>query len=183
MTTKELQQLKFPVGEYTSPQKINEKHIAEWIITIKDFHKKVKQLTENLTTEQKNWRYRPDGWKIKQVVHHCADSHMNSIIRFKLAITEENPKIRPYYEDRWAELIDSQDDDLENSLLLLTGLHNKWAQLLESFSATDLKREFIHPEHGRRFVLDEAIGMYAWHCNHHLAHIKQALEAKGKYNG
>ena len=182
MNKENLFKLKFPIGEYNPPNTINQEHINDWIASIEAFPGKVKKLTQNLTIEQKNWKYRPDGWKIKQVVHHCADSHINSITRFKLAVTEENPKIRPYYEDRWAELIDSHDDDLEDSLMLLTGLHNKWVKLLKSFSSTDLKKEFIHPEHGRKFVLDEAIGMYAWHSNHHLAHIEQALDAGGKYN-
>ena len=182
MTVEQLYQLKFPIGEYNPPKEINPQHVSDWIQSIESFPKKVKELTQHLTIEQKNWRYRPNGWKIKQVVHHCADSHINSITRFKLAVTEDNPTIRPYYEDRWAELIDSHDDNLEDSLMLLTGLHNKWVKLLKNFSATDLKKEFIHPEHGRKFVLDEAIGMYAWHCNHHLAHIKQGLDAKGKFD-
>jgi hypothetical protein len=107
---------------------------------------------------------------------------MNSIIRFKLSLTEDTPTIRPYYEDRWASLIDSQDDELGSSLQLLMGLHAKLVKVLRSISSDEMKREFIHPEHGKQFAIDETIGNYAWHSNHHLAHIKQALEAKGKYN-
>ncbi len=106
---------------------------------------------------------------------------MNSIIRFKLALTEESPTIRPYFEDRWVNLIDSNNDDLNDTLMLLKGLHSKLGQLLKHISDDDLNREFIHPEHGRRFSLDETIGIYAWHCTHHYEHIKQALHYKGKF--
>jgi hypothetical protein len=106
---------------------------------------------------------------------------MNSIIRFKLALTEDSPTIRPYYEDRWATLIDSTDDNLENSLFLLKGLHAKLCQLLKHISEEEMSREFVHPEHGKRFRIDETIGVYAWHSNHHLAHVKQAIKHKGQF--
>lgn len=177
----DLHQLKFPIGEFSPPSLIDNKIIKQWIESIDTFPNRVQALTENLTNEQKNWKYRPNGWSIKQVVHHCADSHMNSLIRFKLALTEDSPTIRPYWEDRWAELPDSLDDNLESVLLLLKGLHQKWVFLLEQLSPQDLEREFVHPEHGKRFSLKENIGVYAWHCAHHLAHIEQALGAAGAY--
>lgn len=90
-----------------------------------------------------NWKYRPGGWTVKQVIHHCADSHMNSVMRFKLALTEETPEIRPYFEDKWANLLDSQDDDISASVTLLEGLHKKWAVLLKGLAEEDLKLEFI----------------------------------------
>ncbi len=182
MTSDELQQLKFPVGEFTAPAYMPTSLIATWIDVIEEFPTTIKELTENLSSTQKNWKYRPNGWRLKQVVHHCADSHMNSFIRFKLSLTEDTPKIRPYFEDKWALLTDSQDDHLEDSILLLTGLHNKWVQLLKSLQHSDYEKQFMHPEHGTLFRLDETIGTYAWHCQHHLAHIKLALEAEGKYN-
>ena len=107
---------------------------------------------------------------------------MNSFIRFKLALTEDMPIIKPYYEDRWAELIDSKDDDISYSLNLLSGLHKKWIILLKSLTDKQMRLEFIHPEHGEKFNLAETIGNYAWHCNHHLAHIKNAIDSNGKYN-
>lgn len=177
----DLHKLKFPIGEFNSPSSIDNKTINQWIESIEKFPSRVQVLTENLSIEQKNWIYRPKGWSIKQVVHHCADSHMNSLIRFKLALTEDSPKIRPYWEDRWAELPDSLDDNLESVLLLLKGLHQKWVFLLKQLSPLDLEREFVHPEHGKRFSLKENIGVYAWHCEHHLAHIEQALGAAGRY--
>lgn len=182
MTTLELEKLRFPIGAFQKPHNIDAATIQHWIQVIQQFPQQVKTLVQSLSTVQINWRYRPNGWTIKQVVHHCSDSHINSWIRFKLALTEDSPTIRPYLEERWAELSDSLDNDLSDTLLLLEGLHNKWAKLLSGLSTTDLEREFVHPEHGRRFSLKETIGIYAWHCQHHLAHIELALKVKGKFN-
>ncbi|MFT5646589.1 MAG: hypothetical protein ACI976_001271 [Aureispira sp.] len=177
----DLDKLKFPIGEFNPPTTIGKSTTKQWITSIDTFPSRVEALTKNLDIEQRNWKDRPEGWSIKQVVHHCADSHMNSLIRFKLALTEDSPNIRPYWENRWAELPDSLDDNLDSSLLLLKGLHQKWVFLLKQSSPQDLDREFVHPEQGKRFSLKENIGVYAWHCNHHLAHIEQAIEAAGSY--
>ena len=181
MTSQELYKLRFPIGEFQKPDTISSEIINSWINDIERFPSEIEKTTKDLSKEQLNWKYRPDGWNIKQVVHHCADSHMNSIIRFKLALTEDSPTIRPYYEDRWATLIDSTDDNLENSLSLLKGLHAKLCQLLKHISEEEMSKEFIHPEHGKRFRLDETIGTYAWHSNHHLAHVKQAINHNGQF--
>jgi len=182
MTTSELEQLKYPIGEFVKPDTITTSHIEHWINEIELFPERITNLTKDLSPEELNWNYRPDGWNIKQVVHHCADSHINSIIRFKLALTEDTPTIRPYFEDRWAKLIDCNYDDLSDTLNLLKGVHAKLGMLLRNISSEDLKREFIHPEHNKHFSLEETIGVYAWHSNHHLAHVKQALAYKGAFN-
>jgi hypothetical protein len=176
-----LHKLKFPIGEFTKPNRISSIDISKWIGDIESFPTKVKQLTKDLTVQQLNWKYRPEGWTIKQVVHHCADSHMNSLIRFKLALTEDTPTIRPYHEDRWANLIDGNDDNLEDTMLLIQGLHAKLGKLLRHLKPADFPKEFVHPEHGKHFRLDETIGVYAWHSNHHLAHIQQAINHKGEF--
>jgi hypothetical protein len=181
MTESELDKLKYPIGNFIKPDTIDSELIDKWILDIEKFPKSVTALVENLSKEELHFQYRPDGWNIKQVVHHCADSHMNSIIRFKLALTEDSPTIRPYFEDRWATLIDGNDDDLSATLYLLKGLHAKLGKLLRNIAKVELSREFVHPDHGRGIRLDEAIGMYSWHSNHHLAHIRQALEYKGKF--
>lgn len=181
MGSLDLEQLKYPIGKFVRPASISEIKILEWIETIENLPETLTNLTKDLTIEQLHWPYRPDGWNIKQVVHHLADSHMNSIIRFKLTLTEDTPTIKPYFEDRWAALIDNNDNNLSHSLSLLKGLHAKMGSLMRSLTKADLKREFIHPEHGKRFSLEETIGTYAWHSNHHLAHIEQALKFKGTF--
>ena len=177
----ELVDLRYPIGQYSSNPNPSQEQIGSWIEEIALFPERLKELTDTLSSEQLNWRYRPEGWMIKQVIHHCADSHLNSQMRFKLALTEVNPTIRPYFEDRWAELPDALDDDILPSVQLLTGLHKKWAMLLESLTPDQLQRKFVHPEHNRSFTLADTVGMYAWHGNHHLAHIKQAIDSEGSY--
>lgn len=174
--------LKYPIGEFETPKPIAKSQITEWIHEIAYFPNRIKELVNNLDDDILEWRYRPNGWSIKQLVHHCADSHMNAYIRFKLALTEVNPTIKPYFEDRWAELTDTIVADISVSIQILEGLHHRWVILLESMSELDLTSTFIHPEHGQQFTLAETIGMYAWHANHHLAHINQAIESRGKYN-
>jgi hypothetical protein len=174
-----MQDLKFPIGEFAFK---NDGNLEEWISNIKNFPSKLNKITLGLTQEQINLKYRPEGWSIKQVVHHCADSHMNSFIRFKLALTEKDAVIRPYFEDRWAELSDSLDDDTSDSIALITALHSKWTKFLRMLEPKDLKIEFVHPEHGTRVSLLENIAFYSWHCEHHFAHIEQALQSKGQYN-
>lgn len=174
-------QLRFPVGKFVAPDTIRPSDIEFWISEITHFYDQLKTITKGLSVAQLNWQYRPQGWTIKQVVHHCADSHMNSFIRFKLALTEENPTIRPYYEDRWAELSDGLDNDIDDSLLLLAALHRKWSKLLKQLTPVQLEKTFVHPESGETFTLKENIGIYAWHCRHHLAHIKQAIAYQGTF--
>ncbi len=178
----DLNKLKFPIGSFIKLDKIEATDVKEWIEDIEQFPKKLEAITSDLSIEQVNWKYRPNGWKIKQVIHHCADSHMNSFIRFKIALTEELPTVRPYYEAKWGELPDAVEDDISNSLFLLKGLHSKWCNLLKSMDAEQLERCFIHPEVEGKVQLKENIGIYAWHCRHHLAHIEQALKYGGRFN-
>lgn len=181
MESKDLYSLKFPVGEFDCPKVISDTQVSSWIKIIADFPEKISSLTRHLSGAEKSWKYRPEGWMIKQVVHHCSDSHINSFCRFKLALTEDNPTIRPYEEQLWAELIDGKDDDLTDSLNLLFAVHSKWVKLLESLTKDQLNLTFRHPASGEIKTLKENIGIYAWHCNHHEAHINQALKSKGGY--
>lgn len=177
-----IQKLKFPTGKYNPNKNPSSELITQWIKQIEDFPTSIEDLCRNISLEQLNWKYRPEGWTVKQLVHHCSDSHMNSFIRFKLALTEKSPTIKPYFEDRWATLADSLDENIEDSLSLLRGLHKKWVILLRSLNDEQLRMEYTHPEHGKKFNLAETIGNYAWHCKHHLAHIRNALASNGKYN-
>ncbi|HLT34369.1 MAG TPA: putative metal-dependent hydrolase [Aquaticitalea sp.] len=181
MTAPELEKLKYPIGKFISPDSISKEQIQIWISDISKLPQSVETTIMNMSIEDLNLPYRPDGWNIKQVVHHLADSHMNAFIRFKLALTEESPIIKPYEEDKWATLDDATSDDIHNSLGLLKHLHAKWAKLLRTLTEEDFKLVYIHPEHGKRFLLEEALGMYVWHGNHHLAHIQQALQHQGSF--
>ncbi len=131
-----------------------------------------------LNEEQLATPYRPGGWTVRQVVHHVPDSHMNSYMRFKLAMTEEQPQIRIYHEERWAELEDGRNGPLEISLNLLDWLHQRWVLFLRSLTEDDFKKTFQHPEWGL-VPLDKAVGLYAWHGKHHVAHITALRERNG----
>jgi len=181
MSEAELNKLKYPVGTFQNPDQVDESLLAAFILDIESFAERMEVMVQGLDPEQLQWQYRPDGWNIKQVVHHCADSHMNAFIRFKLTLTEDSPTIKPYYEDKWAELADGNANDINMSLTLLLGLHKRWAVLLKSLTSADLEKTFTHPEHGRKITLKENIGMYAWHSNHHLSHVKNALIFKNKF--
>lgn len=133
---------------------------------------------EGLGPEQLNTPYREDGWTIKQVVHHVADSHMQMLGRVKMALTETNPTIKPYNEARWAELADSQETPVEVSLALLKALHTRFTILLRSLKEEDWAKKFNHPERGP-MTLDMVLAMYNWHGEHHLAHINGAKQQHG----
>lgn len=169
-----IEYLKYPIGRFLNPSNIDNQQIEDWIETIENFPEKLNQEVCNLNEQELNQTYRPGGWTIRQVVNHCADSHMNSIIRFKLTLTEDIPTIKPYAEHLWAELADSKNYPIESSLKLLKGLHERWVTLLKSLSETDLEKQYKHPATNTLVTLKSAIGLYAWHCEHHLEHVKNA---------
>ncbi|MFK7969755.1 MAG: YfiT family bacillithiol transferase [Bacteroidia bacterium] len=174
--------MKYPIGIYEAPDEISPEMLESWICDIEAFPHRLRAAVQNLDSEQLAWPYRPDGWMIKQVIHHCADSHMNAWMRFKLALTEDTPAIRPYNEALWAEGADSIDDNIEPALTLLQGLHAKFGKLFRSMTEDELQREFFHPENETSFALVETIGNYAWHSNHHLAHVHQAIQHEGNFS-
>ena len=175
-TNDTLEQLKFPVGKFQLPEEITSTIKEQWIVIIASFPEQVIAAVSSLSDEVLNQRYRPEGWTIRQVLLHCVDSHMNSIIRFKLALTEDNPVIRPYREDQWALLNDTLTYSLEEAFVLLRSLHLRWVYLLEQMTDTDYQRSFIHPENNEEVRLIENLGIYAWHCEHHLQHILNAIQ-------
>jgi len=173
-----LNELKYPIGEVDFPNQITEDHITKWIQVLEVFPNQVEKEIKNLSKVELAYKYRPDGWNIQQIVNHCVDSHMNSIIRFKLTLTEDNPTIKPYEEARWAELSDTVNYDINEALVLLKSLHKRWVYLLRDMSLEDFKRTFIHPEGNEKLTLEENLCIYDWHCRHHLQHIKNAKELK-----
>lgn len=178
----DIEKLKYPIGKDAAPKRMDAKLMRQWRTDIARFPYRLRQICEGLSKTQLQWLYRPNGWTLAQVVHHCADSHMQAFIRFKLALTEENPTIRPYIEARWAETEEAKSLDLLPTLQILEGLHQHWQNLLEELDEHDFNRCYFHPEHNAQIRLWHALASYAWHCNHHLAHVKQALNAEGKYN-
>ncbi len=172
-----LEQLKYPVGKFVKPESITKEIIDSAISEIENFPSLVKFEIQNLEEKDLQLRYRPEGWTITQVVHHCADSHINSYMRFKLALTENVPTIKPYEESLWAELPDNNLSPFV-SLKLLDALHEKWVYIIKSLSEEDLNKEFIHPDQSEKISLKENISIYSWHCRHHLAHIRQAKELR-----
>lgn len=171
--------LKYPIGKFQKPTLIDKRNIENWISIIEDFPKKLNIEINNLEEKDFEKQYRPNGWTVRQIINHCADSHMNSLIRFKLALTEQRPVIKPYLEDLWAELSDTKVIPVKSSLMILEGLHERWVYLLNSLSNEDLERQFEHPETGELISLKMNLGIYAWHCEHHLAHIKNAICSVG----
>lgn len=172
-TVNHLEALKYPAGKFKAPEAFTKELLTGYIKDISAFPSLIKAEVSALGDKGLGLQYRPGSWTIRQIVHHCADSHMNAFIRFKLALTEDNPTVKPYVEQRWAELSDSLGNP-GPSLQILEGLHARWTDLLLSIDKDALKRTFFHPEHKKEVKLEEVLGLYAWHGNHHLAHIKQA---------
>ena len=170
-----LQKLRFPIGQPSIPKDITAQQIAKWISILDLFPQQLEVLTTPLTQAQLDTPYREGGWTIRQVVHHCYDSHHNSYTRFKWALTEDCPIIKAYFEERWTLLDDSKLAPISLSITALKGLHAKWTHLLKGLSTTDLERCFIHPSSNEKVSLKENLGIYAWHCKHHFAHIEQLL--------
>ncbi len=170
--------LRFPIGRFEPPAEISAQLVASWIAEIESLPERLRTLVGGLDDEQLDTPYRPGGWSVRQVVHHLVDSHLNSYVRFKWALTEERPVIKAYWEDRWAELADYRDTPLEVSLDLLESLHARWCVLLRALGPADLEREFVHPDSGP-MTLGANIGAYAWHGRHHLAHIERLGDREG----
>jgi len=166
----DIENLKYPIGRYLLEDVIDKASINKWIKEIESLPKKLTEAVIGLNKEKLQTPYRPEGWNIQQVVHHIADSHLNAYIRFKLALTENKPIVKPYDEKLWAELPDVKVVDVSVSLDLIKSLHIKWTTLLKQLSEEELDKEFLHPESGMK-KLRESISHYAWHGNHHLAHI------------
>ena len=166
---------RYPVGKFDPNARGTRK---EFIQTIKDLPSKITDSIKGLSDEQLDTPYREGGWTLRQTVHHVADSHVNSLCRFKLALTEDAvPTIRPYYEDRWADLSDSKMP-VRVSLDIIDGVHQRWANLLDSMKDADFEREIEHPETGV-WQLGKMLGLYAWHGRHHTAHITTTRERNG----
>ena len=170
--------LRYPIGRFAWQGPNTSDDRARYIDEIGRTPARLRAAVDGLTEEQLNTPYRPGGWTVRQVVHHVPDSHLNSYVRFRLALTEETPTIKPYAESKWAELADARSAPIENSLTLLDGLHARWVLLLRSLNPGEFAREFRHPELGV-VSLDRNVALYAWHGRHHIAHITSLRERMG----
>lgn len=170
--------LRYPVGpfRFSGPPSDNERQTL--IDQIAATPERMRAAVAGLDDNQLDTPYRPGGWTVRQVVHHVPESHMNSYVRFKLALTEDEPVIKPYFEDRWAMLDDAQTAPVDLSLDLLDTLHKRWVWFLRTLRDADLQRAFRHPDLGV-VSLDKSIALYAWHGSHHVAHITSLRERMG----
>ena len=176
MTT--LEELRYPIGKYTRPEVVTNDQFNNYVDQIERLPYELGETVAGLSDPQLDTPYRDGGWTVRQVVHHLFDSHVNSYTRLKLALTEENPTIRPYDEASWAELDDAKFAPIELSLGLLDGLHTRWVTLLRKLTLEQRKRTFNHPESGI-WRLEQNTGMYAWHGKHHTAHINGLKKRMG----
>ncbi|MBT2738462.1 YfiT family bacillithiol transferase [Bacillus sp. ISL-7] len=168
--------MKYPIGKFQFDGDITKGVTKDWINEIEELPSLLRDAVKYLDNEQLDTPYRSGGWTLRQVIHHLADSHMNAYVRFKLALTEEKPVIKPYDETKWAELSDYKLP-IDISLSLLEALHKRWTNLLRSLSPADMEKTFIHPDSGEVSV-GKNIGIYAWHGRHHLAHITSLCSRK-----
>lgn len=175
----DLENKKYPIGKFIEIDNSSDEELYEQIKTINYFPAKLLNLVESFSDDQLDTQYRDGGWTVRQLVNHLADSHANSFIRFKLALTEENPTIKPYDEAKFAELQDSIHIPIKSALNMLKGIHERWFVLLKTLTNKQFKRTFHHPEMKKDFNLRFHLAYYVWHCNHHFAHIENLKLEKG----
>ncbi len=165
---------KYPIGKWICPSVISKNLLEQWIGEIEALPTQLYGILDDCQLKEEN-TYRNDGWNVRQIIHHIADSHINAYIRHKLAYTTDNPVINPYPEEKWAMLQDVISVELKVSVQLIEALHRRWVEFLKSLGKEDFKKSFFHPQSNRIILLEESIGMYAWHGRHHLTHLKIAL--------
>ncbi len=171
MESTQLEALRYPIGRFTPPSVYTPVQIQNWIEEIAALPAQLRAAVAGMTDRQLDMPYRPKGWTVRQVVHHVADSHLNSYIRFKWTLTEDTPTIKAYDEKKWAELAEAKSAPIDLSLDLLTTLHRRWVIMLQNLSVEELDRHYVHPETRKEVTLAKNIALYAWHGKHHVAHI------------
>ncbi len=169
---------RYPIGKFKYEESPTKDQKQKYLDDIERAPANLRAAVKDLSDQQLDTPYRAEGWTVRQVVHHVPDSHLNAYVRFKLALTEDEPTIKPYAEDRWAELADTQTTPVEVSLAMLDSLHDRWVRLLRSLTPEQWKREFRHPELGA-MPLEKNLALYAWHGRHHVAHITGLRERNG----
>jgi uncharacterized damage-inducible protein DinB len=181
MNTKETDALRYPVGKFREDGEFKNISNQQAIKVLAGFSKKLKDEVHNISEDELYYRHRPGGWTIRQIIHHLADSNMNAFCRMKLVVTEDKPTIKPYDESAWANTDDAAAAPIESSLKIIEGLMERWRILVESMNDKDMKRTLHHPQYNKTMSADELLQMYAWHCEHHLAHIRNAKKFKNSF--
>ena len=179
MENNNLEQLRYPIGKYIIPNPITKDQLSDWISILEHLPKRLADMVTPLSDDQLETPYRPEGWTVRQLVHHISDSHHHSYIRFKWGLTEDNPTIKPYFEKEWSKLFDAKTAPIQMSLNHLSAVHAKLVYLLKGLSEEDLQRKFTHPDGNEETTLAENIGRYAWHGSHHFAHIENLIKREG----
>jgi hypothetical protein len=170
--------LRYPIGKFRRPRELAAEEREQAIQALAEAPARLRTAVAGLSAAQLDTPYRPGGWTVRQLVHHLPDSHLNAYVRFKLALTEETPTVRPYDEARWAEQAEAKGADPEVSLALLEALHRRWVLALRAVEPADWARTLVNPESGA-FTLDQLVAMYAWHGGHHIAHVLALREREG----
>ena len=176
MKEESLEKLRYPIGKFDWDSDLSPKTLKEAIVKIEIFPLNLTKTVSSLDVKTLKHRYRPNGWTIAQVIHHLADSHMHSYLRFKHAILEDTPSIKDYEEAKWANLPDASTIEIDYSLNLIKALHFRWVYFLKELKFKDYKKSYFHRERNKYYPLDTTLLIYAWHCDHHLAHIKNAIK-------
>lgn len=171
MEDSQLEKLRYPIGRFTFNSAADEKEVKKWVRNIEKHPANLKKALKGLDEKKLNTPYRAGGWSVRQVVHHLADSHMNAFIRIKLALSENNPTIKPYPEAEWAEMDDAKKVPVKVSLTLLEALHHRWTVMNKKIKSADYGRTVFHPEKKREVTIKEFLELYSWHSMHHCAHI------------
>ncbi|MCP4975778.1 MAG: putative metal-dependent hydrolase [Maribacter sp.] len=179
MENTEIKKLQYPIGHFVYPNNVSQRTIEEWIGILEELPEELDNSVKNLTNEQLETPYRPGGWTVRQLVHHIADSHHHSYTRFKWALTENEPLIKAYEEKDWSNLFDAKIAPIQLSVSYLKALHAKLVYLLKGLSEEELNKYYIHPDGNVKVTVKENIGKYAWHSQHHCAHITGLRNRKG----
>ncbi len=173
MDKSEIEHLRYPIGRFKVPETITTEIRNEWIKTLQEFPAILEELATKLTEKQLETPYREGGWTARQVIHHLYDSHTHCYVRMKAALTEgENPEIKDYDENGYANLEDGKNGPIQFSLQGIAALHARWTYWMKSFTEEDWSKSYYHPTRGITYPLDKVVGIYAWHSLHHLEHLK-----------
>lgn len=174
-----LEEFRYPIGHFNCPEKISASQITEWIVILETFPEHLETLVSTLSNDQLETPYRTGGWTVRQVIHHIADSHHHSYTRFKWALSEENPVIKAYEEKAWSSLLDARTAPITISLHYIKALHEKLVFCLKGLTEEQYALCYVHPVDNKKVSVAENIGKYAWHGNHHLAHIQNLIQREG----